>query len=189
MTWCDAWLGYILHIFVDGVHVVDAGRCSTSAVFGEVSRLATVEAGSFGSPADIILLYRDVCYSVVVSLGGVGVGIALVLSSIIGGSGAGEVHQYLDIVVCRTRGVSGVVLWPLLLLRWPLLVLLWASPPRAWSELALVIVEPSWVWQSSSGPNEFDHLSAFRDVDGSGLVLVVVLRKRYLNNFVEDAWG
>jgi len=185
---CNVRLGYVLHVIVDGVHEVDAGRRSTSAVFGEVSRLATVEAGSFGSPADIVLLYRNVCHPVVVSLSGVGVGVVLILSSIIGSSGAGEVHWYLDVVVRWARGVCRVVLWSLLLLRWSLLVLLWVSSPRAWSELALIIIEPSGVWQSSSGPNEFDHLSAFRDVDGSGFVFVVMLWEWYLDNFVKNAW-
>jgi hypothetical protein len=155
-----------------------------------VSWLAAVEAGSPGSFADVVLLYRDVCRSVVVGLGSVGVGVALVLPSIVGGSGAGEVHWYLDVVVCRTRGVRGVVLWPLLLLRGPLLVLLWSPSPRTWSELSLVItIEPPWVWQPPLSPNEFDHLSALRDVDGSSFVLVVVLWEWYFDNFVEDAWG
>jgi hypothetical protein len=48
-----------------------------------------------------------------------------------------------------------------------------------WSKLILVlserVVEPSWVGDSSSGPDEFDHLSSFGDVDHSGFVLVVSL--------------
>jgi hypothetical protein len=154
-----------------------------------VSWLAAVEAGSFGSSADVILLYWDVCHSVVVGLSGVGVGVVLVLSSIVRGSGTGEVHWYLDVVVCQSGGVRGVVLWPWLLLRWSLLILLRTSSPRAWSELSLVVIESSWVRQSSSGPDEFDHLSTFCDVDGPSLVLVVVLREQYFDDLVEDAWG
>jgi hypothetical protein len=189
MSWRNARLGYVLHIFVDGVHVVDAGQCSTSAIFGEMSCFAAVKAGSFGSSADVVLLYRNVCHPVVVGLGGVGVGVVLVLPSIVGGSGTGEVHWYLDIVVRRPRGVRGIVLWSLLLLWWSLLVLLWPSSPRAWSELALIVIEPSRVWQSSSSPDEFDHLAAFRNVDGPSFVFIVVLGKWYLDNFVENAWG
>ena len=154
-----------------------------------MSYFAAVEAGSLGSSADVILLYWDVCHSIVVGLSSVGVGVVLVLLSIVGGSGAGEIHWYLDVVVCQTGGVCGVVLWPWLLLWWPLLILLWTSPPRTWSELSLVVIEPPWVWQPPSGPDEFDHLPALRDVDGSSLVFVVVLREWYLNDFVEDTWG
>jgi hypothetical protein len=189
VSWCDVWLGYILHVFVDCVHVVDAGRRSTSAVFSEVPCFATVKTGSFGSSTDVVLLYRDVCHPIVVVLSGVGVSVILILSSVVGGSSAREVHWYLDVVVCRARGICGVVLWSLLLLRRPLLVLLRASSPRAWSELPLIVVESSWVWQPSSGSDEFNHLSAFRDIDGPGFVLVVVLREWNLDDFVEDARG
>ena len=142
-----------------------------------MSCFATVEAGSFGSSADVVLLYWDVCHSTVVVLSGVGVGVILVLSSVVGGSSAREVHWHLDVIVRRARSVGGVVLGSLLLLLLrSLLVLLWTpSSPRTWSELVLIIIESSRVGQSSSGSNEFNHLSAFRDIDGSSFVFVVVL--------------
>jgi hypothetical protein len=93
-----------------------------------------------------------------------------------------QVHSYWNVVICQVRGSARVVTQPLLLLLlWPLLILLGASPPCSWSELVLVlskrIVEPPWVWDSSSGPDEFDHLSPFSDVDCLCLVFVVILRE------------
>jgi hypothetical protein len=66
-----------------------------------------------------------------------------------------------------------------------------SSSPSARSELslALVIVESPWVWQSSPGSDELDHLSSFCDIDGPCLILVVVLQEWYFDDFVQDAQG
>jgi hypothetical protein len=180
----------MLHVLIDCIHVIDAGGWAATAVFCEVSYLSAVKAGSLGASGFVVLLYWGVHHLAVLCLGGVRVGVvALVLSSIVRCSGAREVHRYLYVVVCWARGVGGVVIGPLL----GSLLVLGASSPGAWSELALVlsliVVEPSWVWQPSSSSDEFNHLSALRDVDGPSFVFVVVLWEWYLDDFVEDAWG
>jgi hypothetical protein len=178
----------MLHVIINGVHVVDAGGWSTLAIFGEVSRLPAIETWPFGASGSIVLLCRGVCHSVVLRLSGVGVSVILVLPSIIGCSGAGEIHRYLYVVIGQLRGVGGVVCRSLWLGPW---LILGSSSPCARSELSLglVVVEPSWVWQSSSGPNEFDHLPSFRDIDGPGFVLVIMLWEWNFDDFVQDARG
>jgi hypothetical protein len=85
----DAWLRDMLHVFIDCVHVVDAGGWATAAVFCEVSYLSAVEAGSLRASGFIVLLYWGVCHLGVLRLGGVRVGVvALILSPIVGCSGA-----------------------------------------------------------------------------------------------------
>jgi hypothetical protein len=130
----------------------------------------------------IVGLSLDVRGVVIFWLGSVRVGIVtLVLLLVVWGSGPRQVHWYLDVVVHGSWHVGGVVLWPLLLLLlWgSLLVLLGSSSPGTWSELILVlpkhIVEPSWIGDSSSSSDEFDHLSSFGYVDCPGLVFVVIL--------------
>jgi hypothetical protein len=101
----------------------------------------------------------------------------------------------LDIVVCWARSRGRVVAWSLLLLLLlqPLLVLLGTSSPGSWSELILVlsecVVEPVWVRDASPGPDEFNHLSTFSDVDGFHFVFAVVLREGVSDGFFQDAQG
>jgi hypothetical protein len=147
-----------------------------------VAHFSTIEAGSFGAWSLIVGLSLDVCGVVVFWLGHICVGVvALVLASIVWGSGPRQVHWYLDIVICGSWHVGGIVLWPLLLLLLlrSLLILLGPSSPGAWSELILVlpecVVKPPWIGDSLSGSDEFDHLLSFGYVDHSGLVLVVSL--------------
>jgi hypothetical protein len=116
--------------------------------------------------------------------------VASILASIIRGPSVQQVHWYLDVVVCGVWCIGGIVLWPLLLwlwLLWSLLVLLGASSPSSRSELILVlpkcVVEPSQIGDSSSGSDEFDHLSSFGDVDRPGLVFIVVLWDGNSDNF------
>jgi hypothetical protein len=163
-------------------------------VLGEVAHFSTVETGSLGARSLVIGLSLEVCGVVVLWLGCVHVGIvALVLASVIRGSSLRQVHWYLDVVVCGMWYVGGVVLWSLLLLLRPLLVLLGSSSPGSWSELVLIlsecVVEPSWVGDSSSSPDEFDHLSSFGYVDRSGFVVVVSLWDWELDDFVKYTWG
>jgi hypothetical protein len=148
-AWCDVWLWYILHIFIDGIHVVNVGRWVAATVLGEVACFSAVKAWSLGAPGSIILLDWGVCHIVVFRLGGVGVGVVvLVLTSIVGHSSVGQVHWYWDVVIGRSRSIGGVICWPLLLLLRPLLILLGSSSQGARSELslALVVVEPSRIW-------------------------------------------
>jgi hypothetical protein len=85
---------------------------------------------------------------------------------------------------------GGIVIWSLLLLLLllrPLLVLLGASSPGSWPELILIlsehVVESSRIGDSSSGSDEFDHLSTFSDVDGFRFVFAVVLREWIPDDF------
>jgi hypothetical protein len=160
-----------------------------------VAYLSTVEARSLGAWSLIVGLSLDICGIVIFWLGRICVGVvALVLASIVWGSGSRQVHWYLDIVVCGSRCIGGVVLRPLLLLLLrSLLVLLGSSSPGAWSELVLVlpkcIVEPPWVGDSLPSSDEFDHLSSFGYVDHPGLVFVVVLWDWEFDDFVQYARG
>jgi hypothetical protein len=162
-----------------------------------VAYFSTIEAGSLGARSLIVVLPLDVRGVVVFRLGHVCVGVvALVLASVVWGPGPRQVHRYLDIVICGSWCIGGVILWPLLLLLLllllgPLLVLLGSSSPGSWSELILIlsecIVESSWVGYSSSGPDELDHLSSFGYVDRPGLVFVVSLRNWEFDDFVQYA--
>jgi hypothetical protein len=128
----DVWLGDVLHVFVFCVHVVYVARWVAAAVFGEVAHLSTVEAGSLGVWPLVVGLSLDVRGIVILWLGHVCVGVvALVLTLVVWGSGPRQVHWYLDIVVCRSWCIGGVVLRPLLLLLLlgSLLVLLGLSSP------------------------------------------------------------
>jgi hypothetical protein len=187
----DVRLRDVLHVFVFCIHVVDVAGWVAVAVFSEVTYFSTVEARSFRAQSLITGLSLNICGIVVFWLGCVHVGVvALVLVSVVWGSGPRQVHWYLDIVVCGSRCVSGVVLQPLLLLLLlrPLLVLLGSSSPGAWPELVLVlperVVEPSWIGDSSPGSDEFNHPPSFSYVDCSGLVLVVSLRDWELDDFI-----
>jgi hypothetical protein len=165
------------------------------AILGEVTYLSTVKTGSFGAWLLVIGLSLDACGVVVFRLGSVHVGVvALILASVIWGSGPKQVHWYLDIVICGSRCIGRVILWPLLLLLLgSLLVLLGSSSPGSWSELVLVlpecVIEPSRVGYSPSGSDEFNHLSSFGNIDCSGLVLVVSLWDWEFDNLIQYAWG
>jgi hypothetical protein len=150
---------------------------------------SAIETWSFGASGSVVLLYWGICYPVVLGLRGVRVRIvALILLMVVRCSSAGEVHRYWNVVIRWTGSVGRVVHGSLLL---GSLLVLGASSPGARSELSLVltVIESSWVQQSSLGSDEFDHLSPLRDVDGSGLVFVVVLGKWYLDDFIKDARG
>jgi hypothetical protein len=183
------------HVFVNGVHVIDVSCLSASTVLGEMSYFSAVKARAFGSFGSIVLLYQYFHHIAVLGLGEIGVCVVvLVLASVIGGPGAGQIHGYLHIVIGWARGIGRIVDGSLLLLLWSWLVLR-ASSPCTWSELVLalilplIVVIPSWVWQSSSGSDEFNHLSSLCDIDGSGFVFVVVLGEWNLDDFVENARG
>jgi hypothetical protein len=161
------------------------------AIFGEVAYFSTIEAWSFQAWSLIVGFPLDVCGIVVLWLSGVRVGIvALILASVVGDSSSQQVHWYLDVVICRSWCIGGIVLWSLLLLLLlrPLLVLLGLSSPGLWSELRLIlpkcVVKPSLVGDSSSGPDEFDHQSSFGDVDHPGLVFVVGLWNWEFDDFI-----
>jgi hypothetical protein len=191
----DVRLRDVLHVFVFRVHVVDVAGWVAAAVFSEVTYFSTVEARSFRAQSLITGLSLNIRGIVVFWLGCVHVGVvALVLASVVWGSGPRQVHWYLDIVVCGSRRVGGVVLQPLLLLLLlrPLLVLLGSSSPGAWPELVLVlpkrVVEPSWIGDSLPGSDEFNHLSPLGDIDCLGLVFVVVLWEWVSDDFFQYAW-
>jgi hypothetical protein len=60
-----------------------------------------------------------------------------------------------------------------------------------WSELVLVLaecVESVWVRDASLGPDKFDHLSTFGDIDGLCLVLSIVLGKWVSDDFFQNTW-
>jgi hypothetical protein len=195
-SWCDIQLRNVSHVFVFSIHVVDVTRWVAAAILGEVAYLPTVKTRSSRVWVLVVRLSLDVRGIVVFWLGRVCVGIvALVLASVIWGSGPRQVHGYLDVVVCGTWCIGGVVLRPLLLLLLlgPLLVLLGSSSPGSWSELILIlaerVVEPPWVGDSLPSSDEFDHLSSFGYIDRPGLVFIVSLRNWEFDNFVQYAWG
>jgi len=74
-----------------------------------------------------------------------------------------------------------------------LLVLLGLSSPGSWSKLILVlskcVVESSWIGDSSSCPDEFDHLLSFGYVDCPGLVYVIILWNWEFDDLIQYAWG
>jgi hypothetical protein len=91
--------------------------------------------------------------------------------------GCKKVHGNLYIVKCQSWGIGGVV-WSSLLLQLPLLlVLLGVCSPAAWLELVSVlskgVIEQSRVWESSSGLDEFNHLSPLGDFHCFGLVFAI----------------
>jgi hypothetical protein len=154
-----------------------------------VSHFSTVEAGPFWALALVVLLSQGVWYVVIFILcdSSISVGvIASVLASVVWCPGARYVHGHLDVIICRVGGGGGVVIWPLL-------ILLGTSPPCPWSELILILsecaIEPPWVGDASSGPDEFDHLLSFGDVDRFRLVLVIVLWEWVPDDFFQYAWG
>jgi len=188
----DVRLGNVSHVFIFGVHVVDVTQQVAAAVLGEVAYFSTVEARSFRARSLITGLPLNIHGVVVFWLGCVRVGVvALVLTSVVWSSGSRQVHQYLDVVVCGSRCIGGIVLWSLLLLLLPrpLLVLLGMSSPGAWSELILVlsecVVESPWIGNSSPSSDEFNHLSSFGYVDCPGLVFIVSLWDWEFDNFVQ----
>src|SRR5580693_2367448 len=90
MSWCEVWLGYVLHVFVFSVHVVYIGRLPASAVFGEMSRLSAVETWSFGAFGSIVLLYWYFCHIAIFGLSIVGICVVvLILALVIGCPGTG----------------------------------------------------------------------------------------------------
>jgi hypothetical protein len=62
-----------------------------------------------------------------------------------------------------------------------------APSPSSWSELILVlaecVVKPSWVGDAPLGPDEFDRLSAFSDIDSLCFILAIVLGKCIPDDF------
>jgi hypothetical protein len=139
----DVQLGNVSHVFIFHVHVAYVARWVASAVFGKMAHLPTVEAGSFGACSLIAGLSLGVCGVVIFWLDRVCVNVvALVLASVIWSPGPGQVHWYLNVIICRTWCVGGVVLHPLLLLLLllsSLLVLLGTSSPTSSSKLILVV--------------------------------------------------
>ena len=132
----------------------------------------------------------DICNIVIFWLGHVCVDVvALVLVSVVWGPGPRQVHRYLDVVICGSWRVGGVVLRSLLLL----LLLLGSSRLGLWSELILVlsecVVEPPWVGNASPGSDELDHLLPFCYVDRSGFIIVVSLWDWEFDDFIQYAWG
>jgi hypothetical protein len=152
----------VSHVVIHYVHVTDVARGVAATVSRKVSHFSTIEAWSFWMLTLVTLLSCHLgCIAILVLHdGGVGVG-----------------------VISWTGGHDGVVIRPLLLLLLlgSLLVLLGSAPPRSWSELVLVlskhVVESSWIEDSSSSPDELDHLFPFCDVDRLHLVSVVILGK------------
>jgi hypothetical protein len=145
---CEVRLGNLLHVFVDGIHIVDVGRLLALAVFGEMPHLSAVEAWTFRAFGLVVLLYWYLRHIAVLRLGEVGVRVVvLVLSSVIGGPGAGQIHRHLYVIVSRARGVGGIIGGSLLLLL-RLWLTLGTSFPRAWSKLVLPLIDvvPSRVW-------------------------------------------
>jgi hypothetical protein len=154
------------------------------AISGKVTYFPTVKAWSFRVWLLMIGLSLDVHGIVIFWLGRICVGIvALVLASVVWGSGPRQVHWYLDVVIRGLQCVGRVILWPLLLL-----LLLGSSSPGSWSELILVlsecVVESSQIGNSLSGSDELNHLSSFGYVDCSGLVFIVILRDWEFDDFV-----
>jgi hypothetical protein len=180
---CDIRLQNVLHFVVHGIHIVYVARGVTSAILHKMANLAAIEAWPFGSGAAVILQWLGGSRTVVgvvflLRAHGIGVGIvALILSMVVGCSGARYIHGHWDIVVHRSWGIGGIVGQPLLLL----LLLLWphllAVAPATQLELVPVltecVIERSQVWESLSGPDELNHLFPFCDVDGLFFVLVV----------------
>jgi hypothetical protein len=196
-SWCDVWLWDLLHAIIYQVHVAYVAQGVAATVFGEVSHLSTIETRSFRLLLLIILLSQSVCHVVVFGLheGGIGVGVvALVLSLIVWCSGSRQVHWHLNIVVCWARGGGRIIGWSLLLLLlWPLLVLLGSSSPCSRSELILIlskrVVESSWIGDSLSGPDGFNHLSSFGGVDRFRFVFIVILGEWIPDDLFQYAWG
>jgi hypothetical protein len=77
MAWGDVWLRYMLHFFVNRVHVVDVSCLSAVTVFSEVAWFATVEARPFGTSGAVILLHWCVCCVAILGLDEVGVRVVL----------------------------------------------------------------------------------------------------------------
>jgi hypothetical protein len=157
-----------------------------------MAHLSTVKAGSLGTWSLIIGLSLDVRGIVIFWLGCVCIDVvALILASVVRGSGPRQVHWYLDVVICGSWRIGGVILWFLLLLLL-LSSLLGSSSPSLWSELILVlsecVVDPPGVGDSSSGSNELNHLSSFGYVDCPSFVLIVILWNWEFDDFVEYAW-
>jgi hypothetical protein len=89
----DVRLGNVSHVLVFRVHVVYVARWVATAVSGEVAYLSTVEAGSLGAWPLVVGLPLDVCGVVIFWLGHICVDIvALILASVVWGSGPGQVH-------------------------------------------------------------------------------------------------
>jgi hypothetical protein len=194
-SWYDIRLRDILHVFIFGIHVIDVARWVAATVLGEVTHFSAVEAWSFRAWSLIVGLSLNVHGVVVFRLDRVHVDVVtLVLVSVVCSPGPRQVHWYLDIVICGLWCIGGIILRLLLLLLLlrPLLVLLGASSPGLQPELILVlpecVVESSWIGDSLSGSDEFDHLSSLGDVDHPGLIFIVVLWERNSDNFFQYAW-
>jgi hypothetical protein len=59
-SWCDVWLGDILHVVVFCVHVAYVAGWVAATVFSEVTHFSAVEAGSLW-PLVLVGLFLGVC--------------------------------------------------------------------------------------------------------------------------------
>ena len=151
------------------------GRSSSLAratVSYEMSHFSAVEAGSYSLGESC---RSSVCVGLIDSWE----------ASIVWSSGSRQVHWDLDVVVGGSWSVCGIVrllsrgLLRVLLVR----ALIPATLLHAASELLERIL---WavIWDSSSGPYCFDHLSRFGVLNGFGLVLLVSFWERWGDNCV-----
>jgi hypothetical protein len=168
----DGWLWDVLHVVFYCIHVVYVAQWVATAVPREVARFSAVEAWPLGAGLTwgFLLWLGDCCIGVHITAG--------VLSVLIQCSSVRYIHRDLYIVIGWAWCVGGVVRWSLLLLLlWMSLLVLLTVSPGPWLELVLILTEGIviWlrVWESSSGPDEFDHLSAFSDVDSFRFVFSV----------------
>jgi hypothetical protein len=168
-----------LHVLINSIHVIDVAHRWAAAVSCKMTWFSAVEAGSFG--LRVVVFFLGLCSCCVCVLGGCHVciyDVALVLLSIIGCPGPGQVHRDLYVIICWLRGIGGIVGGPLLLLGLPLLlVLLGACSLAMQLELTSVlsegVVEGPWVWESSSGSDELYHLSSLGNFYHFGFIFCV----------------
>ena len=109
-----------------------------------------------------LLWLGDCCVGVHITAG--------VLSAVIRCSSVRYIHWDLYIIIEGAWCIGWVVRrFLLLLLLWMSLLILLMVSPGLWLELVSVLTEGivKWlrVWESLSGPDEFNHLPAFSDVD------------------------
>ena len=162
----------ILHVVFYHIHVVYVARWVTTAVSCEMASFSAIEAWPLGARSmwGFFLWLSDHCVGVHI--------IAGVLLAVVQFLSARYVHQDLYIVIGGAWCIGGVVCRSLLLLLlWLSLLVLLTVSPGPWLELVSILTEGiiEWlgVWESSSGPDEFNHLSAFDDFDGFCFVFSV----------------
>jgi hypothetical protein len=154
---------------------VGVGRSSLArtTVSYEVSHFSAVEAGSYGFGES---RRSSICIGLVDSWE----------SSVVRCSSPRQVHRYLDVIVGGSWGVCRVIcLLPRRLLR----------VARALAPVALLCATPELlegvlravIWDSSSSPYRFDHLSGLGMLNGFGFVLLIGFWERRGNDRVKDA--